>query len=415
MIEGQSIAKNILDEYLKIYQNLDLEEVATQKSTLYLPQFSTEEIDSLLRDIQEIFMKEPVCLEIDGPVNIIGDLHGHILDLFRDLQTFGLPTQGDNTCKFLFLGDLVDRGEFSLETVTLVFSLKVAFPDNVYIIRGNHEFEFLNQRCGFIDDILKVYGQQCSLYSKFKTAFSYIPITAIIEKNIICVHGGLGPNWFSIGQAKKLERPIEDFGEELIDAMLWSDPSESLDFYEPSNRGTGFFFGEASVVDFLESNSMKMIIRAHECVNNGAQPMFNGKLITVFGASNYCGLISNNSAILSFDHNGEYEIKQFPPLPYLKRESVTFQKIVDGKLVSISQKKINNNNSLMRGSPIPSKPGLPNISNRNGRMGRTNPSSLKLPPLNGGGPLTPRNAHEFKVHRPHQPQTARGRNIRYPL
>lgn len=411
MIDGLSTAKSIIGTYLQIYQNLNLEEAATQKTSLYLPQFSSEEIEALLREIQEIFSKEPVCLEINGPVNVIGDLHGHILDLFRDLQTIGLPTLGDNSCKFLFLGDLVDRGEFSLETITLVFSLKVAYPDNVYIIRGNHEFEFLNQRCGFIDDILKIYGQQCTLYSKFKTTFSYIPITALIEKTILCVHGGLGPNWFSLNQAKKIERPIEDFGEDLIDAMLWSDPSESIDFYEPSNRGTGFFFGEASVSDFLDSNSLKILIRAHECVNNGAQAMFNGKLITVFGASNYCGLISNSSAILSFNENGDYEIKQFPPLPYLKRESVTFQKLVDGKLISISQKKISNN---QRGSPVLSKPGIPGIS-RNGRQGRVNPSSLKLPPLSGGGAFTPRGAHDFKVHRPMQPQTARGRNVRYPL
>ncbi|OHT08579.1 Serine/threonine-protein phosphatase PP1-2 [Tritrichomonas foetus] len=374
----ESISNIIINLYSNIFNDIDIDAVATKKTQLLLPQFSAEEIESLCRETLEIFKKEPVCLELDGPINLIGDLHGHILDLFRDLKTFGLP----ETTRYLFLGDIVDRGEFSIETVTLVFALKVKYPENVYIIRGNHEFEFLNDRCGFKEDVNKMYGQQTDLYATFKQVFSYMPITSVICQSIICVHGGLGPSWFSINQARKIERPIDDFGDDVLDAMLWSDPSDNIDYFEPSNRGTGFFFGESVVSDFLESNSLKLLVRAHECVNLGAQFMFKNQLVTVFGASNYCGLIANHSAVLCIKENGEYETKQFSPIHFLKRDAAVFQKVVNGKMVQSEPGK-------QRRIAPPSVRGIVRTSVP--RIGALNRNQ------------------ELKVFKPQQPSTARPR------
>ena len=379
MSENGLDPKSVVQIYSEILADMDVDAVATLKSPISLPTYSEDEIQSLCREIKEVFAKEPVCLELSGPINIVGDLHGHILDLFRVLKTFGFPDEC--TEKYLFLGDIVDRGEFSLETVTLVFSLKLAYPEKVYIIRGNHEFEFLNERCGFMEDVTKAFGQQSDLYSYFKAAFSYMPITAVIGNEIICVHGGLGPNWFSINQARKIERPIDDFGDDLLDAMLWSDPSDNIDFFEPSNRGTGFFFGKEVVADFLNSNSLKLLVRAHECVNNGIEFMFNDKLATVFGASNYCGLVANYSGVLMVKEDCSYEVKTFPALQYLKRETATFMKVVDGKLVALPQAR--SQKTVGRGG------------------GFTRPSMPKLPPIGGTG-------RSFStIHRPQQPSTAR--------
>ncbi|OHT08411.1 Ser/Thr protein phosphatase [Tritrichomonas foetus] len=410
------IANHIVNIYSQIWSNLDLDTVSNRKNPLHFPMFSPDDLGKLCAEARHIFESEEVSLSIDGPVTIIGDLHGHILDLFRDLQIFGLPNQSENhseNCasiantvnyennnngspneqknsksnqKYLFLGDLVDRGEFSTETVSLVFALKVKYPKNVFVIRGNHEFSFLNQRCGFQDELSKIYGpQSTSLYDKFLAAFTYIPITALINGQILCVHGGLGPNWFSLNQAKKIIRPVEDFGDEVQDAMLWSDPNETIDFYEPSNRGTGFLFGKSAVDDFSNDNNIKLIVRAHECVNNGINFMFDNRLVTVFGASNYCGLVSNKSGVLQIDSNGDYSSSIFPPLFYLKRDQVNFMMVVDGKLITLNKRNIPESMSTIQ---------LPKYK----------PNIQKLPPL----VLTGAQANGRKSNTPHSdPRTHR--------
>ena len=194
--------------FQQVYDGIDLNIVGSFKSTIYFPQFSEEDLIKLFRAAQDIFKIEPLCLDLTGPIHVVGDLHGHILDLFRVLKTYGLPKYH----KMLFLGDIVDRGEFSTETITLVLALKVAFPDNVHIIRGNHEFSELNETCGFIEELRKIYNMKAyDIYEKLLSVFKYLPVLAIINKKILCVHGGLGPHWFSLNQVRKIKKPIESF------------------------------------------------------------------------------------------------------------------------------------------------------------------------------------------------------------
>jgi len=299
--------------------NADFEKLSKEQLQLCLPIISSEDIQVLCKNIEDIFSKESSLIEIEPPLIVVGDLHGHYLDLLRTLHEFGLPCNRS----YLFLGDLVDRGEFSLETVTLVFALKVLYPKNVHIIRGNHEFDFLCSRSGFLSEIEKVY-QNSKVYDMFLSAFGMMPLAAVIQGDILCVHGGIGPSIEKIEQIKEIQRPIYEFCDGILDSLIWSDPSDSILFYEPSSRGSGYFFGERSTQEFLQKNNLKMMIRAHECVHDGFQYMFDGKLLTVFGASNYCGLVSNSSAVLIIDHDGTMTTHQFSPLNYLKRESVMF-------------------------------------------------------------------------------------------
>lgn len=292
----------------------DVEFYACQNLQLNLPSISKQMILLLTSNVELIFQSEPTLLDIESPCTIVGDIHGHILDLFRILKTQGLP---DKT-RYVFLGDLVDRGEFSVETIALVYLLKILWPQNVFVIRGNHEFDFLASQCGFKKQLLETYSDE-SIYRHYLSSFSEIPLAIRIDKRMLCVHGGIGPSLFSIKQIANLEKPIFDFGSELIDPLLWSDPNDSVESFEPSSRGTGFFFSESVLDEFLNLSNLNILIRAHECVMEGSEPKFHNKLITVFSASNYCGIVKNMSAIIKVTAPMEYSFVQFPPLDYLKR------------------------------------------------------------------------------------------------
>lgn len=298
---------------------------ADRSGQLKFPLVDPATVISILDQVKDIFQNECIVLDIVSPVVVVGDIHGHYLDLLRIINNYGMPE--DNGRKYLFLGDLVDRGEFSLECVLIIFLLKILWPKHVFIIRGNHEFEFLCTQCGFSSQLHDVYDDN-SILEHFITVFSYIPLVALIDKLVLCVHGGIGPSWYTINQILRLERPINDFGSDLVDSMLWSDPSLTLDAYAPSNRGTGYFFGERAVKGFINDLNISMIVRAHECIESGCQVLFDGQLATVFSASNYCGLVGNNAAVMIFYGPKQYEIASFPPLTYIKRsEAIITQKV----------------------------------------------------------------------------------------
>jgi hypothetical protein len=148
--------------------------------------------------------------------------------------------------------------------------------------------------------------------------------------------------------------------------MLWSDPSQNVDFFEPSPRQTGFLFGEKAVAEFLDGNSLTMLIRAHECVNTGCQFFFENKCVTVFSASSYGGLVSNNGAVLEVNDVCEYSVRQFPPLQYLKRTAANFGKVVDGKFVGVQSKAPGPKGR----APVPKLPPLAGLASSRGTSPR---------------------------------------------
>ena len=201
------------------------------KEGIQIPSFEESLLIELCSEARKLFEKEENVLEIIyDDVIIVGDLHGSLHDLLRILKF-----TAEKELKMLFLGDYVDRGHFSLECITLLFALKVMYPDMVYLIRGNHEFDSVCSQYGFKKDILtynniKKYNDQnfdqntnefnnsdCytyteSLYKAFIDAFSYLPIGAIVNHTTFCIHGGLSPELSKIDDInKKIKRPINSF------------------------------------------------------------------------------------------------------------------------------------------------------------------------------------------------------------
>jgi len=310
-MEGLKPISRILQAHIdQMSQNLD--SISEGSSFLQLQFFEEALMIYMASKASEVFANENILLELENPIIIVGDIHGHLLDLYRIIKKFDLPPQS----KYLFLGDLVDRGPFSVECLSLVFSLKILFPDHVYIIRGNHEFESVSAMGGFFTETTSIY-HNTNVFNSFIAAFMNMPIAARIG-GALCLHGGLSPDFKKINQIEKIERPISDYSSSILSGILWSDPSNEPYMFRSSRRGTGFFFGEAPLIQFLRNNELKVLIRGHECVN-GVESRWGGKLITVFSASNYCGETKNSSGVLIIDENGNLIPFLFKPAKFISR------------------------------------------------------------------------------------------------
>ena len=156
--------------------NQNAEDYANGRAILTLPSATIGLIDGLANTARQIFKSEPIVLRLKSPVIVVGDLHGHLLDLFRVLRRFGLPP----SARYLFLGDIVDRGEFSTETIILVLLLKVLYPEHVHVIRGNHEFREISETHGFFDEVSKVYPT--AMFDKFLDCFSPEEAVSILQR-----------------------------------------------------------------------------------------------------------------------------------------------------------------------------------------------------------------------------------------
>ncbi|KAK7277697.1 hypothetical protein RJT34_22712 [Clitoria ternatea] len=281
------------------------------------------EVGELCYAAEQIFMHEPTVLQLKAPVKVFGDLHGQFGDLMRLFDEYGFPsTAGDITyIDYLFLGDYVDRGQHSLETITLLLALKIEYPENVHLIRGNHEAADINALFGFRIECIERMGENDGIWAwtRFNQLFNYLPLAALIEKKIICMHGGIGRSINSVEQIEKLERPITmDAGSIILMDLLWSDPTEndSVEGLRPNARGPGLVtFGPDRVTEFCKKNKLQLIIRAHECVMDGFERFAQGQLITLFSATNYCGTANNAGAILVVGRGLVVVPKLIHPIP----------------------------------------------------------------------------------------------------
>ena len=281
------------------------------------------QIDELCDAAEAIFKKENTVLRVNAPVKIFGDLHGQFYDLMRLFAEYGSPsTAGDIAyIDYLFLGDYVDRGAHSLETIALLLALKIEHPENVHLLRGNHEEADINALFGFRIECVERLGERVGEHAwrRFNSLFEWLPLAAVIEDKVCCMHGGIGRSIETIEQIEQLERPcsMESGGVELMD-LLWSDPTEndSVEGLRPNARGPGLVtFGPDRVKQFCENNGLQMLVRAHECVMDGFERFAQGQLLTLFSATNYCGTANNAGAILVLGRDLTLYPKLIHPLP----------------------------------------------------------------------------------------------------
>jgi len=254
-----------------------------------------EDIKMLCLHAQEIFASQPVLLELEAPIKVIGDIHGQYFDLLRLFGYGGFPPEAN----YLFLGDYVDRGKQSLETICLLLAYKIKYPLNFFILRGNHECASINRIYGFYDECKRRYNVK--LWKIFTDCFNCLPVAAIIDDRIFCTHGGLSPDLKSMDQIRQIVRPCDVPDEGLLCDLLWSDPDKDIQDWGENDRGVSHTFGSNVVQDFLTRHDLDLICRAHQVVEDGYEFFSNRMLITIFSAPNYCGEFDNAGAIMSID------------------------------------------------------------------------------------------------------------------
>ncbi|KAJ3511999.1 hypothetical protein NLJ89_g3782 [Agrocybe chaxingu] len=218
--------------------------------------------------------------------------------------------------------DSSNRGKQSLETICLLLAYKIKYPENFFILRGNHECASINRIYGFYDECKRRYN--IKLWKTFTDCFNCLPIAAIIDEKIFTMHGGLSPDLQSMEQIRRVMRPtdVPDTGvfsavqtlvlDQLFSCppcvlvgllcdLLWSDPDKDITGWSENDRGVSLHFGPDVVSRFLQKHDMDLICRAHQVVEDGYEFFAKRHLVTLFSAPNYCGEFDNAGAMMSVD------------------------------------------------------------------------------------------------------------------
>eukprot|EP00344_Euplotes_crassus_P011904 CAMPEP_0196995038 /NCGR_PEP_ID=MMETSP1380-20130617/1236_1 /TAXON_ID=5936 /ORGANISM="Euplotes crassus, Strain CT5" /LENGTH=289 /DNA_ID=CAMNT_0042410599 /DNA_START=61 /DNA_END=931 /DNA_ORIENTATION=+ len=259
----------------------------------------------LCEKVKEILIEENNVQPVSAPVTICGDIHGQFYDL---LELFSKGGDIPDT-SYIFMGDFVDRGYNSVETFELLLALKLKYPANITLLRGNHESRQVTSVYGFYDEILRKYGN-ANPWKYCTDVFDYLGIAALVEGKLLCIHGGLSPDVKTIDQIRVIQRCKEIPHEGPFCDLMWSDP-EDIDTWAMSPRGAGWLFGSKVTKEFNRINDLNLICRAHQLVQDGYKIWFKDQnLVTVWSAPNYCYRCGNVASILQVDENLEnkYEI-----------------------------------------------------------------------------------------------------------
>eukprot|EP01012_Entosiphon_sulcatum_P018264 TRINITY_DN22_c0_g3_i1.p2 TRINITY_DN22_c0_g3~~TRINITY_DN22_c0_g3_i1.p2 ORF type:complete len:340 (-),score=78.04 TRINITY_DN22_c0_g3_i1:993-1907(-) len=265
------------------------------------------DLKKLCRHVMDILIEESNVQVVPAPVIICGDVHGQFHDLLELFRTGGEVEQGSS---YIFMGDFVDRGFNSLETLTLLLLLKARFPNRITLLRGNHESRQVTQIYGFYDECQRKYGG-ADAWRCCAEVFDCMNIAALVEGKVFCVHAGLSPAIRTVDQIRVIIRRQEIPNEGAFCDLMWSDP-DNVETWSISPRGAGWLFGGRVTNEFMSLNGLGLICRAHQLVQEGYKYHFNDeKLVTVWSAPNYCYRCGNLASILRVDEQLNREFRTF--------------------------------------------------------------------------------------------------------
>jgi len=270
---------------------------------------SEQDVKLLCEKAKEILIEESNVQPVRCPVTVCGDIHGQFHDL---IELFKIGGKCPDT-NYLFMGDYVDRGFYSVETVSLLVAFKVRFKDRITILRGNHESRQITQVYGFYDECFRKYGNP-NVWKYFTDLFDYLPLTALIDNKVFCLHGGLSPTIDTLDHIRVLDRFREVPHEGPMCDLLWSDPDDRVGWGK-SPRGAGCTWGQDISEQFNHNNGLRLVARAHQLVMEGYNWCHERNTVTIFSAPNYCYRCGNQAAIMELDEKMNQSFLQFDPAP----------------------------------------------------------------------------------------------------
>ncbi|XP_054648618.1 serine/threonine-protein phosphatase 2A catalytic subunit beta isoform-like isoform X2 [Dunckerocampus dactyliophorus] len=309
-------------------------------------QLKENQVRVLCEKAIEILEKESNVQEVGCPVTVCGDVHGQFYDLMELFKIAGTPPDTN----YLFMGDYVDRGYYCVETVTLLVCLKVRFRERITLLRGNHESRQITHVYGFYDECLMKYGN-VNVWKYFTDLFDYLPLTALVDNQILCLHGGLSPSIVTLENIRALDR-LQEVPHEVQmsvqrnllwsnvlyrDAstiylrnhgpmcdLLWSDPDDHYG-WGISLRGAGYTFGQDISESFNHANDLSLVSRAHQLEMQGFNWHHDKNVVTIFSAPNYCYRCGNKAAIMELENTRKCSFQQFDPAPRKRDTQVSWR------------------------------------------------------------------------------------------
>uniref|UniRef100_A0A3B3TGB7 Serine/threonine-protein phosphatase n=1 Tax=Paramormyrops kingsleyae TaxID=1676925 RepID=A0A3B3TGB7_9TELE len=252
------------------------------------------------------------CAYQSEKITICGDTHGQYYDLLNIFELNGLPSP---TNPYLFNGDFVDRGSFSVEVILTLFGFKLLYPDYFHLLRGNHETDNMNQMYGFEGEVKAKYTAQ--MFQLFSEVFQWLPLAQCINSRVLVMHGGLfSEDGVTLDDIRKIDRNRQPPDSGPMCDLLWSDP-QPQNGRSISKRGVSCQFGPDVTERFLTENKLQYIVRSHEVKAEGYEVTHSGKCITVFSAPNYCDQMGNKGAYIHLRGSDlKPEFHQFTAVPH---------------------------------------------------------------------------------------------------
>ncbi|PIA16040.1 Serine/threonine-protein phosphatase-like protein [Coemansia reversa NRRL 1564] len=285
---------------------------------------------TILLQAENLLRSLPTLVDVAIPegtvMTVCGDVHGQYYDVLNIFKLNGFPSR---ELMYLFNGDFVDRGSFSLEVIMLFLSLKLLYPNEFFLNRGNHESVSMNQLYGFEGEIKSKYPVQAKrMFALFQETFEALPIAHLIQEKIFVVHGGLysrntaknstqpdGDGVVRLNELREMSRFHQPHHNALMCESLWSDP-QTENGRAPSLRGTAIQYGPDVTKEFCDKNGLKMVIRSHQQMYEGYEIGHNGQMITVFSAPNYCDAGTNKGAYIRITPDLDCTYHKFTAVPH---------------------------------------------------------------------------------------------------
>lgn len=322
---------------------------------------SEMELTELCNVIPDIFLEDSIIVDLDlsTPLYVIGDLFGQFGDLLRMFKLLGHPPDA----RFLFLGNYVDRGNRSIETLAYIYALKLKFPKHVYILRGNHECQYVAEDYGFYKECTSRFTAK--LWPIVIRTFNYLPVIAIIEEKVFCCHSGMSPNIqlkdisslhkFRFYLEKGISRPVETTANVLVTHYTWSLPDPDIKDWDENPAGLGYLYGPSVVEDFCQKVGIQFIIRSNEYLEKGYEYSFSGKLLSIFSAPNYLGTFPNDGALVQLTKDPvtqeiKRQIKVVKPIMEMRNKKTSQMNIIITDAIEVENLKkeeIRNNDQVV--------------------------------------------------------------------